>query len=534
MTRVLHTGDTHLGYRQYHEPERRRDFKRAFESVLEDAIADDVDAVVHAGDLFHDSRPGLVDLQATVAALGRLREAAIPFLAVVGNHERTRDAQWLDLLEDLELATRLDDRPTVIGDVAFYGLDFVPRSRREDLAYDFEDHDAAHAALVGHGLFEPFPHADWDTERLLSAASVDFDAVLLGDNHHADTATVADTWVTYCGSTERVSAAERDPRGYNLVRFDEEVTISRKRVRGAREFAFVDVELGPGEGEGRVRDAVVEREVDDRVVIVTVDGAGERVRPAEIEREAIEAGALLARVRDRRERAETPEEIEVQFADPDAAVDERLQELGLSQVATTVDDHVRNLELADSNVRERIETVIEERIDAQELAGFEPAPSTEPTDGDVDGPSESDVDDSMDGAQAAPTEGGVADPLEANADEPGLSSGPDRRQAETDPTVAHAENDSVGGPGEAVDAVDDPETDGEAADEDDGPESDGEAADAGDGPESDGEAADAGDTSVDDGEAADDEDGPAALSEPDDESDARDEPGTQVSMGDFA
>mgnify|MGYP000274209925 CR=1 FL=1 len=31
MTEVLHTGDTHLGYRQYHLPERRRDFQAAFD-----------------------------------------------------------------------------------------------------------------------------------------------------------------------------------------------------------------------------------------------------------------------------------------------------------------------------------------------------------------------------------------------------------------------------------------------------------------------------------------------------------------------
>ncbi len=89
MTRVIHTGDTHIGYQQYNAPERRRDFE-AFRSVVEDAVDDDVDAVVHAGDLFHDRRPGLIDLQGTVDVLRTLADADIPFLAVVGNHEETR------------------------------------------------------------------------------------------------------------------------------------------------------------------------------------------------------------------------------------------------------------------------------------------------------------------------------------------------------------------------------------------------------------------------------------------------------------
>lgn len=84
MTRVLHTGDTHIGYRQYHSPERRADFLAAFRRVVEDAIADDVDAVVHAGDLFHDRRPALADIHGTIEVLRDLREAGVPLYAVWG------------------------------------------------------------------------------------------------------------------------------------------------------------------------------------------------------------------------------------------------------------------------------------------------------------------------------------------------------------------------------------------------------------------------------------------------------------------
>ncbi|MDL0138757.1 metallophosphoesterase, partial [Halobacterium salinarum] len=53
MVRLLHTSDTHLGYRQYHLDERRQDFADAFAEVVSAGIQHDVDAVVHAGDLFH-------------------------------------------------------------------------------------------------------------------------------------------------------------------------------------------------------------------------------------------------------------------------------------------------------------------------------------------------------------------------------------------------------------------------------------------------------------------------------------------------
>jgi len=411
MARVIHTGDTHLGYRQYHAPERKQDFLDAFRAVVEDAVAEDVDAVVHAGDLYHDRQPGLRDILDTIAVLRPLRDADIPFLAVVGNHEGTRDAQWLDLFETLGLAERLDDSPRRVGDTAFYGLDYVPESKRDDLDYEFDDHDADHAALVSHGLFTPFPHADWDLDVVLEAATVDFDAVLLGDNHAADTAQVGETWVTYCGSTERASVSERDPRGYNVVEFDgddgdddgggEPVAIARKGI-DTRDFVFVDVELGSEDGTAFVQERLRERGLDDAVVVVTVEGDGENVTPAEIERFGDEHGALLTRVNDRRE-VEDAADVAVSFADPDEAVRERVREMGLSQPALDVDETVRDGTVADANVRERVEERAEAVLDGD--------------DGGLDAASE--VDDDGDGSEStAETDTETGDEASADADGP--------------------------------------------------------------------------------------------------------------------
>ena len=368
MTRVIHTGDTHVGYQQYHSPVRRQDFLDAFGAVVDDAIDDDVDAVVHAGDLFHDRRPELPDLMGTIGVLRRLADAGVPFLAVVGNHESTRGGQWLDLLERLGLATRLDGAPTTVGDVAFYGLDHVPVSRRDELEYAFEPHDADYAALVAHGLFEPFAHADWDTETVLAESDVDFDAMLLGDNHTPDRAEVAGTWVTYPGSTERASASEREGRGYNLVTFDEAAVGGddrvgiRRRALDTREFVFVSVDLGTGEGEARVRERVREHDLADAVVLVEITGEGDPVTPAAVEEFADAEGALVARVTDRRT-VEADEEFDVSFADPEAAVRERIEGMGLSSAGLDVDDVVRSDTVADSNVRETVKGRVEERLD---------------------------------------------------------------------------------------------------------------------------------------------------------------------------
>jgi DNA repair exonuclease SbcCD nuclease subunit len=416
MTRVLHTGDTHIGYQQYHSPERRADFLSAFEAVIDDAIEMAVDAVVHAGDLFHDRRPDLPDLMGTLAALRELDAAEIPFLAVVGNHESTRGGQWLDLFERLGLATRLGDDPVAIDSVAFYGLDHVPESRRGDLDYEFtrpaaseRATDPTHRVLVGHGLFTPFAHANWETETVLNESTVAFDAVLLGDNHAPGIERVDDVWVTYCGSTERASASEQDERGYNIVGYDADtpgpagVDIRRKSLP-TRDFTFITADLNPGEGADAVRTTVGQHDLDDAVVIVEITGDGEAVTPGGIESFALDRGALIARVTDRRE-VDTETELSVSFADPDAAVDERIEELGLSAAALGIDTAVRSPDIAESNLRETVKSRLTERIENDPAALVPPerddSDSSEATDGsdsdssEATDESDSDADDAV-------------------------------------------------------------------------------------------------------------------------------------------
>jgi len=435
MTRVIHTGDTHIGYAQYHSPVRRQDFLDAFAAVIDDAIDGDVDAVIHAGDLFHDRRPELPDLMGTISVLRRLDDAGIPFLAVVGNHESTRGGQWLDLFERLGLATRLGDEPIVVGDTAFYGLDHVPVSRRDDLDYAFADHDADYAALVAHGLFEPFGYADWDTEHVLAESTVAFDAMLLGDNHTPDVAEVADTWVTYPGSTERASASEREGRGYNLVTFDADAAGGddrveiRRRALDTRPFVFVEVDLREGEGEARVRERVRQHDLDDAVVLVDVTGDGDAVTPAAIEEFATDAGALIARVTDRRE-VETDTEVDVSFADPEDAVRERIGEMALSEAARDIDEAVRTDTLPDSNVRTTVKGRIEERLD--DLDAFERG---EAGDGEGDADPDGNADEDADG-----DEGDIdADDEDADSDE-GDS---DNRDADGDETDEETDDDDT-------------------------------------------------------------------------------------------
>ncbi len=83
--RFLHFADTHLGYRQYNNLDRYDDFARAFLAVIDVAIAEKVDFVVLAGDLFEKRSIEALTLNQAMIGLERLKAANIPCVAVEGN-----------------------------------------------------------------------------------------------------------------------------------------------------------------------------------------------------------------------------------------------------------------------------------------------------------------------------------------------------------------------------------------------------------------------------------------------------------------
>lgn len=347
-TTILHTADTHIGYRQYHKPEREEDFRAAFESITDAAIERSVDAVVHAGDMFNRSRPSIEALLDCIEQLKRLRNHEIGFHMIVGNHDGTRTREWPEFFEKLNLGNYIGYQGDVISDsnVVLYGQDFVERGQRGQVSYEFASQDADTAFFVGHGLFTPFAHGDWNTEEILAKSPVEFDGLLVGDNHKPMVDRIDDVPITYPGSTERTAADQKAKRGYNIVDVEAgEVTISHETIE-TRQFQFIDVELSPGDDAEVVVKEVESRSiVEGAVAVVTITGEGTRVSSGKIEDAGIQAGALVVRVSDRREFEDSePEFQEVSFGDPDEAVRERKGDLDLSPLGSELETLARDID----------------------------------------------------------------------------------------------------------------------------------------------------------------------------------------------
>ena len=364
--RILHTADTHLGYKQYHNEVRRNDFFAAFEIVINDAIDMQVDAIVHAGDLFDSRNPTLEDLLETINILSRLKVANIPLFGIVGNHESKQNTQWLDLIEEMGLAARLGKKPRLVGDVAIYGIDSVPKSKIPLFDYSgFEAPDTSQLEncrklLVMHQIVQPFPYAEWDCAEMLEKLPFRVDAILLGDYHKYEKIKVGETWVTYPGSTERNSASEGEPRSYNIITLSNKGLEISRRTIPTRHFLPIPVTLkGEEKSYEQIFSAINEHleELPGSVVLLEISGdSGSVLSFSEIEEYLLNKGALVPRVRDLRIKESFPDEVlKVTFSDPDHAVANEIKRMSLNDGGLIVDEIIRNPNVPRSRVDEETE-----------------------------------------------------------------------------------------------------------------------------------------------------------------------------------
>ncbi len=133
----FHTADLHLGktYRTSSgADERYEDFFAVLAGIVADAVREQVDFVLIAGDLFHVGQILPRTFARTIETLQPLKDAAIPCIAVEGNHDwihRRDSISWMEALSQMGYIRLL--RP----------------SRTEEGGYRFDPFDPA-TGLGGH------------------------------------------------------------------------------------------------------------------------------------------------------------------------------------------------------------------------------------------------------------------------------------------------------------------------------------------------------------------------------------------------
>ena len=246
--RFLHFADCHLGYRQYNQRERLNDFARAFYTVIDTAIAEKVDFVLLAGDLFQKRSIDALTLNQALYGLEKLKRANIPCLAVEGNHEHAywEDAVgWMKFLALRGLLLLLDPEFTggkpqlasyertkgsyvdPLPNVRVHGLHYCGASTAKVLeAYatalsELPKDGIEYTIFVTHGGVEGVLAEDAGglTFRQLAVLRPHADYLALGHIHKPF---VIDDWIYNPGSLETCSTMEASwpERGYFIVEVD--------------------------------------------------------------------------------------------------------------------------------------------------------------------------------------------------------------------------------------------------------------------------------------------------------------------------
>jgi DNA repair protein SbcD/Mre11 len=186
----IHTSDTHLGCAQFDYSEREDDVYEAFSEVIDTAVKDEVDAVIHAGDIFHVPKPGGTPLVKLADGIKTLGDKGIKFYFTLGEHDISRITGTPSpyIFHRLGLATYVGSgKPVMHGKTMIMGFPKARRGEIDELVANLKQADeiaerhAGKKILVLHqGLVE---FNKWAGELTANDLPQHFDYYAMGHLH---------------------------------------------------------------------------------------------------------------------------------------------------------------------------------------------------------------------------------------------------------------------------------------------------------------------------------------------------------------
>lgn len=375
-TRILHVSDTHLGNWQYKSEQRREDFANAFEQSIDIAIEENVDAVIHTGDLFDDTTPHSSTINKAIEIIKKLETSNIPFYAIVGNHERKRRTQWMDVIEKLSIAHRLSKEGVRIGNVEVYGIDSVKRTRWdaiESFGLKEGENNLFKIVCMHELVHPPIPEHVFNKSRNIYTASevlekieIDVDAVALGDYHERVREQIKGVDMFYPGSTEKTAKDESDTKSVDILEIENGKLHRNRKFLDVRDFTTIEIDVIDGMTGPDIEDIIEGYDIKDSVVNIKLTGANESLTSKQIQGIAKRNGALVANVTDNRGDNKGLSEIqpsEYGVTDINTVIDEKIDEAELNETASDIEDIVRDVSeiTTKAGVEREAEKIIEQK-----------------------------------------------------------------------------------------------------------------------------------------------------------------------------
>ncbi|MFA9427080.1 exonuclease SbcCD subunit D [Natronorubrum sp. A-ect3] len=204
--------------------------------IVDRAIARDVDAVLHTGNLFRRPTPTDADVSFAIDTLERLVEHSIDCYAISGRREVRSDQSPITSLNDAGVIDHLGSKPVILdGTVALYGIDYTeePDVFAEQLENLTEERGMTYTIVAAHQHIWPPAKKDESVIGALEAAdtAAPFISEIAAGGRTSPATWEADRYsyrVTYTGSSNP-AAIDDDPVA-SLVTVDDHETATRTPV----------------------------------------------------------------------------------------------------------------------------------------------------------------------------------------------------------------------------------------------------------------------------------------------------------------
>ncbi len=326
MLKLIHTADVHLGARhddlgEQAAAQRERQFA-AFRATVDLAIAEKVDLVLIAGDLFDSNVQPRRSVERVAAELKRLAESKIRTVIIPGTHDvydrasiyRAYDLAGLagsgrddDMVTVLDPERRWIHLPAcdVIVAARVFATKRAPHSPLQEIVSPDMPEAGWHVGLV-HGSIAIPGRTDRDevvvTTEEIAASGLDY--LALGHWHSAQMGKAGAVTFAYSGAPEAV-ALDQDRAGKALLVELEEVGTGRsvkvhERQVGRTRFEKETIDSATVTTQQALIESLAKRSDPDLVLDVRLNG----VRPDELDLDvdeietALAPGFLKVRVRD--------------------------------------------------------------------------------------------------------------------------------------------------------------------------------------------------------------------------------------------
>lgn len=232
--RILALSDTHFGYEYGRTSQSKKEQinwgYEVFSNVLEIAVKENVDCVLHGGDVFNRSQPKNELISRAYTILEKFAEYDIDFVAIPGNHDKSRLPETLldHFSSKIHFLNKISE--VELSEVSIIGFPFELTSPKKTFLKIKEkiiSNPRKNYVILCHQLFDgasfgPHNHIFRNRPDTLKIEDFPDNLILTLSGHIHRTQSIQSNRVQYIGSLIRTSFMEIvEEKGYLIIDLDE-------------------------------------------------------------------------------------------------------------------------------------------------------------------------------------------------------------------------------------------------------------------------------------------------------------------------